>query len=590
MVTVGIFAPCFVVQTPLSFCVYRTFSDQEKNRCIMEFCGGNGCDRFVGDDDGVGQRPRIPTRHHSPTVGVSRKGAVLQSKHTSGCCTIIWFLGSAHRASCGIDSLDPFILSYSEVESYYSHPSAGDTSPDATTDRTIGMATSFGFFTSDVCIPLAKKQMVSAIGVCVGRLEYKKSAILAGEPFGKHYPFAWGMGARPPLVFRMEVYMMYALVFLFLGSLSFGQLGAIPVASGITVYSHDLILVILVLYSLAHLPKKIPHFTLRIPIVTFFSVCVLSLLVNLTQFSPQEMITSALYALRWGVYASLYFIVIASPLKPITWLWGLYASGTAVAILGMTQYLLYPSLRNLIYLGWDPHLYRLFSTFLDPNFAAMAFVLTLILGQYLWFHAKNKIILAFTQFVALIALFLTYSRSGYLAFVVALCMVCVFYKKIWVAFVGIILFGCVLFVLPTPGGEGVRLLRTVSTYARVENWKRGMQLIGERPVLGYGFNTLRFVQRAHGWTNDSVIVSKASAGIDNSLQFVWATTGIVGFGVYLLWLIVSMLLLGKHTLVFSSIISLLVHSQFSNSLFYPFLMLWMWILLGTVERQASSGR
>ena len=50
-------------------------------------------------------------------------------------------------------------------------------------------------------------------------------------------------------------------------------------------------------------------------------------------------------------------------------------SGSLIVLLGFIQLMFYPALRNLYYLGWDEHLYRMFSTFLDPNFAGAFFVL-----------------------------------------------------------------------------------------------------------------------------------------------------------------------------------------------------------------------
>ena len=98
----------------------------------------------------------------------------------------------------------------------------------------------------------------------------------------------------------------------------------------------------------------------------------------------------------------------------------LMVSGAIFIVFGYIQYLFYSNLRNLYYLGWDDHLYRLFSTFLDPNFAGIFLVLILLLTvQYFFLERKTKIkiVIAMFSVLALIALYLTYSRSAFISMV-----------------------------------------------------------------------------------------------------------------------------------------------------------------------------
>jgi hypothetical protein len=261
------------------------------------------------------------------------------------------------------------------------------------------------------------------------------------------------------------------------------------------------------------------------------------------------------------------------------------------------QYIWYPYLRNLSYLGWDPHLYRVFSTLLDPNFAGILFLCTLWLGVYLWTLGKKRWLVGLSEAIVLGAFLLTYSRSAYLALIVSVITYAILSKKARMAIAIIIVFLGVLFLLPHKDGEGVKLLRTVSTVARLGNWQRGVTLISEAPLLGHGFNTLRYVQRAHGWVDDSIIVSHAGAGLDSSAEFIWATTGILGFGIYA-WLIARMVGIANlarskpkyrvlGSVVIATLIGVLVDSQFSNSLFFPQIAMWVWVLFANVERQIS---
>src|SRR3989344_4212784 len=74
----------------------------------------------------------------------------------------------------------------------------------------------------------------------------------------------------------------------------------------------------------------------------------------------------------------------------------------------------------LYYLGWDEHLYRLFSTFLDPNFAGAFFVLYFLFALNILIDSLKKqtkffsLFIGLMSFLALIAIFLTYSRSALL--------------------------------------------------------------------------------------------------------------------------------------------------------------------------------
>ncbi|MBI3576947.1 O-antigen ligase family protein [Candidatus Gottesmanbacteria bacterium] len=388
---------------------------------------------------------------------------------------------------------------------------------------------------------------------------------------------------------------MNILLGLFFVSLTLGQLAGIPVSPATTIYAHDIVLVMLLFAAVWKLKKKrIRRPKLFWPVTSFIGVGLLSLLINITRFPLSAMGQSSLYLVRWALYTGLYWVAFQDLVPALFWLWGVYASGIVFAFFGLVQYIWYPYLRNLSYLGWDPHLFRIFSTLFDPNFLGILFIFTLFVGAYLWKNRKYRPILAVGQGITTVAFLLTYSRSSYLAFIVAL-GVCLGLLKKWRLLIIIgVLFGGGLAILPRPGGEGVNLFRTVSTFARFGDWERGVALIREAPLFGYGFNTLRYVQRAKGWIDESQTISRAGAGLDNSFEFVWATTGVIGMAFYL-WLLVRMFRLGNYLMAsgkdrFLGILyvsvgaGVLVHGLFLNSLFYPWVLLWWWIVTGVVER------
>lgn len=385
---------------------------------------------------------------------------------------------------------------------------------------------------------------------------------------------------------------MNTLVLITIGAFALGQLGAISLGNTITLYLHDIFAAVLLLYAL--ISKKISsNGSLTRPILIFAAVAVISLIVNYHRFSIMQIEIALLYLVRWIVYSVLYFIAFKAVNPSKRWLIFLYWYGVAVAALGLVQYVYYPYLRNLSYLGWDPHLFRVFSTFFDPNYLSIFLVLTLFLGMY--YVSKMKWYFFAGQLVTFVAFCLTYSRSGYVAFIVGLFVYALFMRKLKVFLVGIFLFIAILFMLPKADGEGVKLFRTVSTFARVGNWERGFVLIKDAPIFGYGFNTLRYVQEQRGWVTDkNGVPSKAGAGLDDSFQFLWATTGILGLLSYI-WILVRMgkifvrLLNNGNTRVLgvigiSTLIATIIHSQFINSLFYPQILMWWFIVAGASEQ------
>ncbi len=192
------------------------------------------------------------------------------------------------------------------------------------------------------------------------------------------------------------------------------------------------------------------------------------------------------------------------------------------------------------------------------------------------------------QIVNGIALYLTYSRSSYVAFAVA--TVCfILLRKKWKAIMLLILVLLLVIIVPKPGGKTLSLMRMDSTVARIGNWQQTGGLIGKAPIIGYGFNTLRFVKES-GVTRQGDVISRAGAGIDSSVLFVLATTGIIGLVIYmwLIWSMVSNVRLGKipkilYEVYILSLVVLGIHSLFSNSLFYPWVMIWLWIFTAGVE-------
>lgn len=295
------------------------------------------------------------------------------------------------------------------------------------------------------------------------------------------------------------------------------------------------------------------------PILAFGNVGVISLLIALFRFEPFQVAVGAMYLLRFLVYSSLSGVMVQSiKLVPIV--------GVGTAILGILQYIIMPDVRFLEYWGWDPHYYRIVSIFLDPGFTGIILVLTLIFMVINNYHK-------FWWIVVYVALALTYSRASYLAFFTAFTWISI-QKKDWkYSVISIFILGLTILVLPrNSSGEGVKLERSSTVYARIESWKKAWQIFSDNPIIGVGFNTYRYAQKASS-------ESHAGAGSDSSILLVMATSGIVGFLFYLKYL-KKLWEIGKDNLIITtSLVAIFVHSFFLNSLFYPAVMLWMAFLI-----------
>jgi hypothetical protein len=372
---------------------------------------------------------------------------------------------------------------------------------------------------------------------------------------------------------------MNIFIAVFFFSLCIGQLGAIPVKAGSYVYLHDITAVILIVATAIPLIRKKKAITGRLifPIGVFIAISSFSLLMNIGKLPWSDVFSGSLYLIRFILYALLYFVVLNT--KTTTyWIKMLYVFGCVFAFLGLIQFILYPQLANLTYLGWDPHYYRLFSTILDPNYASLLIGLTIILGTVYWGVWPIWVTVSMNGML-LTALILTYSRSGFLSFI-ASGIVYMFLTK---RFIMLILFGAfvTLFILiPRSPFDVTSMFRKTSSIARINNFQSSWELAIKSPVIGFGFNTIRFVQLK-------------TASIE--AKSVMSRVGFVGASIYG-WLLYRMIFVCTYVMkknkegkavaivLLSTLAAIFMHSNFNNSLFYAWIMIWMWILIGVVER------
>ncbi len=289
----------------------------------------------------------------------------------------------------------------------------------------------------------------------------------------------------------------------------------------------------------------------------FFSLA--SLLINLIKYQIYSL-TPFFYLLRLSCLFSLFIfpIEIKDSHKNYFILFLI-----ANVFFGLIQYFIWPDFTYFNINDWDPHLYRLVSTYFDPTFTGLIY-LFLIIKLYLDRDIPYRKILLFISYLAMV---LTYSRSTYLSFLIAFCFISINQKKIKIFLSSLIIILITIILLPRLPGEGTKLERTSSIFAKIENYQKGLALFTKSPLIGHGYNTLPFIRNTNPGPH-------AISGFDGSLLTILTTTGLFGFcffafGIKMFYQQSSLL---KKTLL----ISIFIHSLFANSFLYP------WVLLSLV--------
>lgn len=383
---------------------------------------------------------------------------------------------------------------------------------------------------------------------------------------------------------------LYFIFYLCLSSIIIGPAVSYSFGTtGVSIYISDILLGLLLIISLFTKGRALLEIIKKDAISRYFllfvTIALISLIFSPLSLKPLERLVSFLYLARVIIYFFIYpvgrillksnIITQKAIIKYLTFV------GIILAFLGWVQYFLYPDLRNLSYLGWDPHYKRIFATYFDPNYFGllMVFVFLILINQYQKFRA----IFFMGSIFIFITLMFTYSRSSYLAFIAGAAIFAYLKKQLHLFFIMLIGLIAIAFILPRGGGEGVKLERLFSIEARLGNWQEALTLFSKQPILGAGFNTIRYARREHFNQDDGLELSHSGAGFENSYLFVAATCGIIGLITYLIYLMKCF----KHgnLLTKTTFAAVAVHSFFLNSLLYPSVMLWLWIILSLNKKE-----
>lgn len=289
-------------------------------------------------------------------------------------------------------------------------------------------------------------------------------------------------------------------------------------------------------------------------IYVFLAVLFISLLIGLTKYTQFENLVGSLYFDRLCLYFIYFFYLHYHVLKNKSFSKtiknGVFIIAVLTIILTLIQYFLYPDLRNLFYQGWDPHLYRTFGVFFDTSIAAAIFGI--------FFLTVNH---PFVRIIYLIFIALSFSRSIYLGLSLTLIYLFIRQKQLKKIILFLLFFSALLFFIPKPSGEGVNLKRLYSIESRIEDYREGINLWIKKPILGYGYNRIRYIKNSDslhsGATyNSSFLTILVSSGILGLISFIWV-----------LWSLRKSNKIAPILLIFLSMISL-----FDNVLLHPFIL------------------
>jgi O-antigen ligase len=370
-------------------------------------------------------------------------------------------------------------------------------------------------------------------------------------------------------------------IFLFLAVFPFGQIVRIGIIQPI-----DLIVGLAAFYTIVKklkAPISIKYFGLFVLFASF------SWIYSFFIFHQFELMYGLLYLFRlagyyfFGIY--VWNFIGKSQMNKKLLVTSLIGVSTVSAIFGWIQYFTFPDLKDLFIYGWDMHLFRIFGTFLDPTFLSLIIVFGLLLSIHLWIDKWNWKYFFITVFL-LISLAFTYSRAGYLAFAAGIVVIIYFkrrFKNLMFLIGGLAILAL---LLPTSKNNSIELFRTFSAVARIDNYKTTLQIFSKSPIFGVGYNNMCIAYQKY--IGVQPFSSHACSGSDSSLLLVLATTGITGFIVFVLSIgkIIKSLQNNSYFIILSSsFFALLVHSLFSNSMFYSWIMGYFIILLATASKE-----
>jgi len=402
----------------------------------------------------------------------------------------------------------------------------------------------------------------------------------------------------------MPVISFYITVFL----LSLNQLSVLSKSGGVNVYLFDIgVILFSVLGTLYFLivkkSYKVPKYAFLF--LMFLLPAVISLFISSIELPTDKILTGFFYLLRYFSYLLSGMVVYNMADKKIlskkkienALVW----SGFFIAVAGFIQLIVLPDFTVLDPgLGWDPHKNRLTSTFFDPNFVGAYLVMCVaVLLERIFPDKRIKkssdagFFTYFCLVVILIGLILTFSRSAWGMLGIVILVFGIFRSK-RLLFLAIFTAFMAYFAIPR---VQTRISGTTdpadSASLRIVSWTNTSKIIRDNIWTGVGFNTFRYAQEDYGFLTPDQDEMHSGAGSDSSFLFVFATTGLFGFLIYLGAFLFPLFdsLNKKYSgwlVIFSVLAGLFMESQFINSLFYPQIMFMLFSMLFVYDNKLSD--
>ncbi len=423
------------------------------------------------------------------------------------------------------------------------------------------------------------------------------------------------LGARPRARPTLRVASVLQLA---LGFMWVGQLGRIPVlaagAKDAPLLVNDLLVMTAAAAALvASLrARRLRLDATAILALAFCAVGAGSALAAVPRFglTAFELMFSLAYLARWMAYFALYVVVLNWVRREdALHVWRtLQGVVVAMAAFGLFQsaflpdfaFIVHPNAR--VYTDWDPQGHRLVTTLLDPNYAGGLIGIVLLFALAL---VSYGVAVPSWQVCVLVAgLGLTVSRGAILSVLIGgLVLVSVRgLSRRFLRAVGLL----VLFAIPALPFVVSQALQhqkfgvEASALSRFYSWVRALEVIGDHPIIGVGFNTYGFVQqRVYGGG-----LANAAFGLDASLLLIAVLTGFVGLAIFLAMVGVvitrcrrawrdaseSPEARGAALGTVAATVTVLVHGFFVNTITYPFILEALWVMWGLSYVMAARGR
>ena len=274
-----------------------------------------------------------------------------------------------------------------------------------------------------------------------------------------------------------------------------------------------------------------------------------------------------------------------------------------LVFLGFLQFYFFPDLAQISTIGgFDPHSGRMTSSFLDPNYFGgfVVFWLPILVAFFYrspnffpFFQKGRKIQILFLGLIILFlgSIFLTFSRSAYLAAAAAL-FIFFFFRDRKMILLGIL---CVAISILSSEraqkrlGEFAGTVQSVvffdtdeidpTAQLRLQSWRQSLEIFAQKPLLGVGYNHYRAAATRAGMGDANYF---SGGGADSTFLTILVTTGVLGAAAFFaflasIWISIFRRFLSSRNEVFLGFVAgfsgVLVHAIFVNSLLFPLIFL-----------------